>query len=310
MKVEIDSGKYVVAVSGGVDSIVLLDILAKQSQVLKPKSQEEINSQLPALSPQLSLVVAHFDHGIREDSAADRKFVESLAKKYDLPFEYAEGKLGKQTSEEKARNARYEFLQNVMKNRGAKAIITAHHQDDAIETMLINLVRGTKRKGLSALKNRAELLRPLLDVPKSELLAYAKINKLKWHEDSTNADQKYLRNWLRHNVVTKLTPAQRQMLLNHNSRLGELNEELDSLINQSFKTDQQQLDRAEIIALPHDVASEVIADWLRRNNLGEFDKKTIERAVVGAKTLEPGKSVELKRARKMLVGKKALSIVS
>src|SRR5437764_343012 len=124
-------GKYVVAVSGGVDSVALLDMLAR--------------------SDDLKLVVAHFDHGIRKDSAKDRKFVEDLAKNYDLPFVYEEGHLGSGTSEAVARGARYDFLHRVKKSHGAQAIITAHHQDDVLETAIINLLRGTGRKGLTSL---------------------------------------------------------------------------------------------------------------------------------------------------------------
>src|SRR5690606_5271626 len=106
--IKIRPGKYVVAVSGGVDSMVLLDLLRQK--------------------PKLELIVAHFDHGIRPDSAEDRKLVQRVAKHYDLPFVYAEGKLGPKASEALAREARYAFLRRVQAEQGAEAIITAHHQ--------------------------------------------------------------------------------------------------------------------------------------------------------------------------------------
>src|SRR5690348_2939142 len=118
-------GNYVVAVSGGVDSVVLLDILSKQ--------------------PGLKLTIAHFDHGIRNDSYKDRQFVEGLAKKYQLLFVYKEGSLGK-ASEAKAREARYEFLRKAQKDSGSQAIITAHHQDDLLETAILNMLRDSSRK--------------------------------------------------------------------------------------------------------------------------------------------------------------------
>src|SRR5438445_4950610 len=113
-------GSYAVAVSGGVDSVVLLDILAKRDD--------------------LELAVAHFDHGIREDSVEDRHFVEGLAKNYGLPFIYEEGSLGPKSSEAEAREARYKFLRQAQKKAGAKAIITAHHQDDLLETAILNML--------------------------------------------------------------------------------------------------------------------------------------------------------------------------
>ena len=112
-------GTYVVAVSGGVDSMVLLDLLAKQ--------------------PDIKLIVAHYDHGIRSDSKLDRELVASSAKKYKIPFVYESGNLGPGTSENQARIARYNFLRKVQKESKADAIVTAHHQDDALETAILNI---------------------------------------------------------------------------------------------------------------------------------------------------------------------------
>src|SRR5688572_27728765 len=131
MKINVAPGKYIVAVSGGVDSMVLLHLLSQHSQS--------------------ELIVAHFDHGIRPDSAEDRKLVEKTAKKYGLEFVYREGELGPGASEAEAREARYGFLQIIKVKHNAKAIVTAHHQDDMLETAIINMLRGTGRKGLSSL---------------------------------------------------------------------------------------------------------------------------------------------------------------
>ncbi len=289
MKVDVPTGKYVVAVSGGVDSIVLLDVLSKQKN--------------------LELVVAHFDHGIRADSLKDRKFVQALAKKYNLPFEFAEAKLGKKASEETARKARYEFLQNLKTKYKADAIITAHHQDDVLETIIINLLRGTKRRGLSSLQSSDEMLRPLLDVYKTEILEYATSQNLQWHEDSTNRDTKYLRNWIRLNVMPKLSVAQKKQLLDTNHQASKLNQEVEKILQTNFKTNSRTLQKNMLTNLPHDVACEVMADWLRNNNIREFDASTIERLVIGAKTLANGKSVEIKKNAKMLVEQDILKII-
>ena len=146
MKAELKPGKYVLAVSGGVDSIVLLDLLAKEIE-------------------RDNLVVAHFDHGIRQGSATNREFVEGLAKNYGLEFFYEEGELGAKASEALARTKRYEFLNKIKKQTESDAIITAHHQDDVLETIIINLLRGTGRKGLSSLKNHPELVRHCSPIP-------------------------------------------------------------------------------------------------------------------------------------------------
>jgi len=190
--------KYVVAVSGGVDSVVLLDMLSKKLPTIY---------QLPSNNYQL--VVAHFDHGIREDSAADAVFVAGLASKYNLVFETKREKLGPNASEEKARNRRYEFLRSVAKKHNAK-LVTAHHADDIVETVAINLLRGTGWRGLAVLDSG--IIRPLTDMSKSEIINYAQENKLEWHEDSTNASDAYLRNRIRHKTVELDDDTRRQLL--------------------------------------------------------------------------------------------------
>lgn len=181
--------KLVVAVSGGVDSVVLLDMLSKQSD--------------------LGLVVAHFDHGIRDDSKNDADFVSSLAKKHNLVFESRREELGKNASEELARNRRYEFLRSVAKKHEAK-LATAHHADDVIETVAINLSRGTGWRGLAAMDS--DIVRPLLHMTKSEIIEYARKHKLKWREDSTNASDNYLRNRIRRKTIVLDEDTKRQLL--------------------------------------------------------------------------------------------------
>lgn len=176
-------GSYVVAVSGGVDSMALLHLLRK--------------------NPGLDLVVAHFDHGIRDNSSEDRKFVQTFAKANGLKFVYEEGNLGAGASEARARDARYKFLHKTVEDTGSAAIVTAHHQDDVLETAIINLLRGSGRKGLTSLGNRPGIERPLLSVPKRDLVAYAKDQGLRWREDSTNQDLDYLRNYVRHRLLPR-----------------------------------------------------------------------------------------------------------
>lgn len=275
---KIAPGAYVVAVSGGVDSVVLLDMLVKL--------------------PGLNLIVTHVDHGIREESTEDRKFVEHLAKSYQLPFYFTELNLGEKASEEVARKARYDFLHKIQNEQGANAIITAHHQDDLLETIVLNILRGTKRKGITALKNREGLLRPLLDTPKKQLYDYAKTHQLAWREDPTNLDTKYSRNWIRHRLIPKLSEHQRGELLSKHIEFEKLNKEIDGLIENSFfePTITNQLNRGNFIALPHDVATDVCAMWLRKNNYTDFDRRIIEKLTVDMKRLRVGKMVHVSGA--------------
>jgi tRNA(Ile)-lysidine synthetase-like protein len=287
MDLRLPTGKYVVAVSGGVDSVVLLDLLRRL--------------------PEVELTVAHFDHGIRPDSEEDRQFVKKLAENYELPFVYDEGKLGPNASEATARQARYKFLRQAQSEAGAKAIITAHHQDDVLETAIINLLRGTGRRGLSSLGETADLKRPLLKFPKKTLLDYARRHNLVWREDSTNADTNYLRNYIRHNILPKFSAKDRNRLLKLIEQTKNVNitleAELDQLILNSL-----QLNRKFFNSLPHDVARETMAAWLRQNGIRDFDRKTLERLVAAAKIARAGSRLDVRRDICIKVEKQSLAL--
>jgi tRNA(Ile)-lysidine synthetase-like protein len=284
-----EPGKYVVAVSGGVDSVVLLHALQAR--------------------PELRLIVAHFDHGIRPDSGEDAEFVQQLSQQYDLPFVSARAELGQGASEETARQARYQFLRAAKAEQAAKAIITAHHQDDVLETAVINMIRGTSRKGLSSLGQTTELRRPLANITKEDILAYAKKHSLVWHEDSTNADDRYLRNHIRHNVLPRLSQEQRQNLVKHISDAAQQNQALDELFRQYLSQQvDNRLDRKQFIMLPHTIAREVMAAWLRANNIREFDSNTLERAVWAAKTFHSGQQAAMLAGAHLVVSADHLAL--
>jgi tRNA(Ile)-lysidine synthase len=271
--VSVVPGKYVVAVSGGVDSVVLLELLSKNSDV--------------------GLVVAHFDHGIRKDSGNDRLFVGQLAGQYNLPFEFAEGKLGPSVSEQSARNARYAFLESVRAKHQAVAVITAHHRDDVIETLIINLLRGTGRLGLGSLVSGQKIVRPLIDMSKDVIIDFARQNNLKWREDPTNTDTKYMRNWVRHKILPKLNVQQKELLAQINKQILTTNQEIDSIINQVFiGNDKTTLNRFLFTIQDHKISTEACAVWLRANGYRDFDKSMINRLTIGMKTLPTGKTVQ------------------
>jgi tRNA(Ile)-lysidine synthetase-like protein len=217
--------KYVVAVSGGVDSVVLLDML--------------VSKKLPTtyylLPTTYQLIVAHFDHGIRKESHKDAEFVADLAKKYGLPFEVKREELGRSASEEKARDQRYAFLRSVAKKHNAK-LVTAHHADDVIESIAINLSRGTGWRGLAVLDS--DVIRPLTDMNKAQTISYAKKHGLKWCEDSTNKTDAYLRNRIRRKVANLDEDAKRQLLALWDTQKSiklEIEKEADKLIGSGPK---------------------------------------------------------------------------
>jgi len=267
--INVPEGRYVVAVSGGVDSMALLHML------------KDI--------PGLQLTVAHFDHGIRSDSDQDRRLVQEISQQYRLPFVYKEGKLGPETSEETAREARYEFLKDIQKQVAARAIITAHHQDDVIETAIHNILRGTGRKGLSSLKSTDGIIRPLLHLPKSHLHTYAKQQNLLWREDSTNTDITYKRNYIRHVVIPKLkmrSPEKYRTLVKLIRRQHDLNKAIDNELSLLLhtQTSLSELSRKDVIRLPHMVGKELVAAWLRQNGVRTFNQAMLERITISFKT--------------------------
>ncbi|HEY5267879.1 MAG TPA: tRNA lysidine(34) synthetase TilS, partial [Candidatus Saccharimonadales bacterium] len=205
-------GKYVIAVSGGVDSVVLLDIVSKIKN--------------------LELVVAHFDHGIRSDSKLDQQLVRDQARKYGLTYETQSVSLGSSASEQIAREARYKFLKLVQDTHQAKSIITAHHQDDIIETAIFNLLRGTGRRGVTSLNSTDLILRPMLEATKAQIRQYALKHNLVWREDSTNQDLKYKRNLIRSKLAVSNDSKSVDELMRQITSLKSTNSALDKALDE------------------------------------------------------------------------------
>lgn len=297
MDVEVEPGIYVLAVSGGVDSVVLLNLL--RAKYLKDKVSKH------------QFIIAHFDHGIRPDSKVDRLFVQGLAEKYDLPFVFDNGELGKDSSEALAREARYNFLNRVKVAAKAKAIITAHHQDDMLETAVINLLRGTGRRGLTALKSGSSIIRPMLHLSKNDILSYANGNHLEWHEDSTNLDTKYLRNHVRHNLLPKFSARERRQFLEHIENLKLLNDNIDEAMANHLHIHPAAniLDRNWFNELPENVAKETMISWLKLRGVEKIDSKKIDILLLAARNLDPGKQVDIDKEHILRISRERLALL-
>ena len=183
-----EPGRAVIAVSGGPDSVALLDLMTR----IAPECR-------------LELVVAHVDHGIAEDSADVAERVLGLAVRYGVPGRLAKYSLGRQASETLAREKRYEALRALQHELNARYLVTAHHADDQVETILFRLLRGTGLAGLAGMTGHAAdgLVRPLLAFPKTALRLWveSRAKRFTAFEDPANADLRHDRTWIRHQLL-------------------------------------------------------------------------------------------------------------
>ena len=254
---------YLVAVSGGVDSVALLDMMAKADH---------------------RLIVAHVDHGIRPDSAADARFVEALAGRYKLPFVSTRFELGAGASEEQAREARYQFLFEEAKKFNAE-IVTAHHRDDLVETIAINLARGTGWRGVAVLA-RSGIHRPLLPLTKAKLYDYALKHRLEWVEDSTNGSLDYQRNRLRGVLKTMLDQRSAEELAILRARQLQLAHDIER--EAARFVENHAGSRHFLTVLEHEVALELLGSMMKAACNIKPIRPQLERALLAIKTAKPG----------------------
>lgn len=183
--------KFILACSGGVDSVALVHLCH---------------------ASELDFAIAHCNFGLRgTHSDGDEEFVRVLANNLNKPFlvthfdtmDYVnKNKVSVQMA---ARELRYAWFAEIMKEKGIGTLVTAHHADDNLETFFINLSRGTGINGLAGIPAQTDsIARPLLKFTRNEILSYVKAQELQWREDSSNAETKYIRNKIRHKIVPLL----------------------------------------------------------------------------------------------------------
>ena len=229
-------------------------------------------------------IVAHYDHGIRgKVSAEDAEFVRQRCRNYGVAVRCGHGKLTAATGEAVARQCRYDFFRRVAeaiaRDDESVYLVTAHHQDDLLETIALNIVRGTGWRGLAPM-NRPQVLRPLLDIAKAELVSYAIEHGLTWREDQTNDSPRYLRNRLRALLASR-SPADKAKLIRLYERQKHLRRQIERELEHYCarhitrdKQGQLVLRRYDLIMLPADVAIEILRrltkGWLTRPQLGQL----------------------------------------
>lgn len=247
-------------------------------------------------------IVAHFDHGIRSESNEDLAFVRQLCHRYEVTFVAGSAKLGADSSESTARERRYEFLCSVTKDG---SVVTAHHQDDLLETIVINLLRGTGWRGLAPMNSRIK--RPLLDMTKADITSYAIDHDLDWSEDVTNFSSHYFRNRIRDRLVT-MTPDNRHKLIELYYRQRQLRKVIESDIEQLFHS--VATSESHNIIIPRYwliMASETVAlELLHRATERRLTRPQLGRVLWFAKAAKNGKqllfhAVNIQATRRSLI---------
>lgn len=232
----------VVAVSGGPDSVVLLDLLLRLRERL-----------------QIFLHVAHLNHGLRgEQSERDAEFVFELAGRLNLPCHDGVADLKAASfkacsPEEAARTARHGFLRGVRAQTGCARIALGHTRSDQAETVLLRLLRGAGRRGLSAMRPVRDgvWIRPLLNISRKEVENYARLRRLDTRRDATNADRRFFRNWIRHDLLPRIeaggSPSVERVLARTAEIFRHEDQLLDELAEEAFATALKYSSKQKII---------------------------------------------------------------
>ncbi|MBI4648544.1 MAG: tRNA lysidine(34) synthetase TilS [Bacteroidia bacterium] len=219
-----NTNRLLIAVSGGIDSVVLLDLIVKAG---------------------FKTGIAHCNFKIRsKESDHDEKFVRNLAKKYGLPV-YINHFNTKKYAKEKgisvqmaARELRYEWFEQIRQEKNFDYIVIAHNRDDVAETFLLNLARGTGIRGLTGIKNKSgKIVRPLLFSTRKEIEKYCRFNNLSYREDSSNKSEKYSRNLVRHKIIplfNKLNPDFSNTIIKNSEHLSEIQQIFNNTITEKL----------------------------------------------------------------------------
>jgi tRNA(Ile)-lysidine synthase len=266
-------GRYLIGVSGGRDSIALLHWLVEHGYK--------------------KIIVCHLNHELRgRASDADARFVEKLAKRYDVELEIGSADVRKLATEQKmsieaaAREARYQFFARLAKQRHCSLIFLAHHADDLVETFLINLFRGSGTTGLGAIREVSQrrvddldltIVRPFLGVWRSEIDRYLCKQRLKFREDASNKNLAPLRNRIRRRIIPYL-----EKTLGRNIRQSIWRAAMIAAEEESWIEDQLpdatgiDLAVAKLRGLPIALQRREILKWLRAQNIANVGFNVVE----------------------------------
>ncbi len=235
-KLFVDTDKLLLAVSGGADSVVLMDLCVRCN---------------------FNVAVAHCNFQLRgKDADDDQAFVKQLAQQYNVKSHFirfdtnAYAKQNKLSIEMAARELRYNWFEQLQKECGYKYIATGHHLNDSIETLFLNLLRGTGYNGLRGISNKREnIIRPLLFASREDIENYVNDHKLKYCTDITNQSDEFVRNKIRNKIIPifkEINPAFERVMLGNLARFNDASEVLDGYFSNYCKTNLSDKKNIEI----------------------------------------------------------------
>ncbi len=301
--------KAVLAISGGIDSMVMLDIFAREEAKENTQEDEELQNYH---SGNPKVAVAIFNHGTRPSAEDDVAFVQKMAgEKYeDLPCYTAKSNLGENAPEAIAREKRYEFLRELAaemsksendKNQKKVMVYTAHHLDDLVESVAINLLRGTGWRGLAVL-DAPGIARPLLEadlmprdlrdlVPfdKNAIRKYAARNEISFRQDPTNCEDNYLRNRVREKLGDF---DEKRKIYDLWRKQKKLKREIDELVQELLPAENEPWQRSWFEDLAKAVALELLRAGTRRVGVAAT-RPQLEDFWQAIRSYAPGKSFNL-----------------
>ena len=305
-KYEINSSDltYLVAFSGGYDSMCLLDILSKIKNL--PEYDD------------LNIIAAHFNHNWRGDEALrEQEVCRLFAASKGFEFYTKNAPCDLKKDENSARLARYEFFEECMENYDADAVITAHNKDDNAETVLYRVIKGTGLVGLKGIsENRDKFYRPLLKTSRKEIMAYCEANNLTPNNDSSNNDIKYKRNYLRLNIIPaleKINPTVKDSL----NTLAEVAISENSIIEEYLSTLRSKIFKNESIVpseytkLSTPVKMRFLHEYIQTLDL-DYDYKKIKELYEFIEkniTKKNGTTISLAAAKWLYVDDKTIEIL-
>lgn len=280
---------YAVALSGGVDSVVLLHIF----------------HQIKTHNHPISLSAIHIDHGISSKSKQWTDFCQNICNSLGIPLQISRHQITKSGGESLENNARQARYQTFFKHK-ADVIILAHHQNDQVETTLSQIFRGSDLHNVAAMnivsqKQDKIFWRPLLNISRSEIEAYAKEFLLEYITDESNFDTIFLRNFIRHNILPALINWDKNIatkILNFNSQIKDSIELIDDLAEQDLhniaNVEHSIIDLAKFKALNQVRRANVISYFIRKQNLPLPSSKQIKEFIHQAITSRFDKTPQLK----------------